>query len=719
MRNAYSATTTASSATASTPTPATASAATRSWTSSTTIACTGAADGKTASPGSASPRPRCTATAASRSPASSPQMRRQGCNIRVVYAMFGGEVLRIMRRGRKDPADPPRPRRGRGRPLRPLRPHEDDGGQRPTGGDPAARSPGTARPTGRRWPWPATRWSAWSRKKWVTVRYMKWIDYMFTRRPACRPGTRTTAMSATRPAHGRGSMDTYEARAGRAGPVRRPSSAARARKRGVDPTPSSRRRTEMTPTCIRSRESARNLTVAGSHPRSLSSRRSASWPACCRPGPGRPGRARPVRRAPTWPRWPRRLVRAACRGCVDVLVVGIDGNGQRPARDEPSAQVVAAITDKLRRTAARSRAAASRSSACGSHAGAVVRCCARSAAAGAGSRRPARPQALEKPVRPVDQGHDAATSTTSGARAPSSRWCSSATPRVRRSPTGCSRTSRPKGRPGQRGSGGRHLRPRPGGEVPPAAARLPGRGHNPRASSPSSPSPSATSRPRPRTFGSSGGLPQGRPGLRTRARRRRARRSRSPCPTPPRSPALRACAGRRPGLGPGLAVARARAAQQVVVGGRRGDLHPDQRRRRLADARRRALHSVAVPAGGSPSTTTGTLTGRIDTRPASTRCATPSRRLARHSDAGAVSCWSTCAPPRRLPPPAASPRAACAPTATAWCRGRNDFGQLGDGTTTLRIRPGPGRGTRLVAGSRPAAASPAASSSTAPCGAGG
>ena len=38
------------------------------------------------------------------------QMRRQGCNIRLVYAMFGGEVLRIMRAA-KIPLDPPGLRR--------------------------------------------------------------------------------------------------------------------------------------------------------------------------------------------------------------------------------------------------------------------------------------------------------------------------------------------------------------------------------------------------------------------------------------------------------------------------------------------------------------------------------------------------------------------------------------------------------------------------------
>ena len=60
------------------------------------------------------------------------QMHRRGCDIRLVYAMFGNEVLRIMRQeaGRPIPMTHLAWDRDDERHLRPLRPHEDAGDQR-------------------------------------------------------------------------------------------------------------------------------------------------------------------------------------------------------------------------------------------------------------------------------------------------------------------------------------------------------------------------------------------------------------------------------------------------------------------------------------------------------------------------------------------------------------------------------------------------------------
>ncbi|MCW2735473.1 phospholipase D-like domain-containing protein [Nocardioides sp.] len=162
------------------------------------------------------------------------QLRRQGCNIRLVYAMFGGEVLRIMRAARI--------------PLTHLAYDADEDGlydryvhmksmaiSGNVGGNPAAKITWNG----------SANWTSVAlasdevvgivRKKWVTNRYMQWIDYMFTHRPAAwgpehpsnnvgDPTGRTAA----------GSMSTYESRA--AAQDRYDALvASRAKKRGVDP----------------------------------------------------------------------------------------------------------------------------------------------------------------------------------------------------------------------------------------------------------------------------------------------------------------------------------------------------------------------------------------------------------------------------------------------------------------------------------------------------
>jgi phosphatidylserine/phosphatidylglycerophosphate/cardiolipin synthase-like enzyme len=162
------------------------------------------------------------------------QMRKQGCNIRLVYAMFGGEVLRILRDARV--------------PLTHLAYDADEDGlydryvhmktmavSGNIAGDPAAKITWNG----------SANWTSVAlasdevvgivRKKWVTTRYMRWIDHMFTHRPAVwgpqHPGNNTYELTARFPG---GSMDTYQARAA-AQDQYDALVAARAAKRGVDP----------------------------------------------------------------------------------------------------------------------------------------------------------------------------------------------------------------------------------------------------------------------------------------------------------------------------------------------------------------------------------------------------------------------------------------------------------------------------------------------------
>lgn len=162
------------------------------------------------------------------------QMRRQGCNIRLVYAMFGGEVLRIMRAAKI--------------PLTHLAYDADEDGlydryvhmktmaiSGNVGGNPAAKITwnGSAN-------WTSVALSSDEvvgvvRKKWVTNRYMQWIDYMFTHRPLVwgpeNPNNNDIAPTGRTAV---GSMDTYESRAA-AQDQYDAQVAARAKQRGVDP----------------------------------------------------------------------------------------------------------------------------------------------------------------------------------------------------------------------------------------------------------------------------------------------------------------------------------------------------------------------------------------------------------------------------------------------------------------------------------------------------
>lgn len=162
------------------------------------------------------------------------RLRKQGCNIRLVYAMFGNEVLRIMRAAKI--------------PLTHLAYDANEDGlydryvhmksmaiSGNVGGNPAAKMTwnGSAN-------WTSVALSSDEvvgvvRKKWVTNRYMQWIDYMFTHRPA-RWGPEHPNNNDIAPT-GRtavGSMDTYESRA--ASQDRYDAQvAARANQYGVDP----------------------------------------------------------------------------------------------------------------------------------------------------------------------------------------------------------------------------------------------------------------------------------------------------------------------------------------------------------------------------------------------------------------------------------------------------------------------------------------------------
>ena len=162
------------------------------------------------------------------------KLQRQGCNIRLVYAMFGGEVLNIMRAAKV--------------PLTHLAYDNNEDGlyDRYVHMKSMAINGNYAGDPGAKITWNGSaNWTSVAlasdevvgvvRKTWVTQRYMKWIDYMFTHRPAAwgpdlagnnvgEPTGRTTL----------GSMDTYAGRTA-AQDQYDAQVAARAKKRGVDP----------------------------------------------------------------------------------------------------------------------------------------------------------------------------------------------------------------------------------------------------------------------------------------------------------------------------------------------------------------------------------------------------------------------------------------------------------------------------------------------------
>ncbi|WP_242497404.1 phospholipase D-like domain-containing protein [Nocardioides oleivorans] len=165
------------------------------------------------------------------------QLQRQGCNIRLVYAMFGGEVLRIMRAAKV--------------PLTHLAYDADEDGLYDRyvhmktmaisgnfGGDPAAKITfnGSAN-------WTSVALASDEvvgtvRKKWVTNRYMQWIDYMFTHRPTIwgpeHPGNNGQSPTGRVVPGSFGPLDTYAARVA-ATDQYDDLVKARAKKRGVDP----------------------------------------------------------------------------------------------------------------------------------------------------------------------------------------------------------------------------------------------------------------------------------------------------------------------------------------------------------------------------------------------------------------------------------------------------------------------------------------------------
>ena len=163
------------------------------------------------------------------------QLRKQGCNIRLVYAMFGNEVLRIMRSAKV--------------PLTHLAYDNNDDGiyDRYVHMKSMAISGNFAGDPGARITWNGSaNWTSVAlasdevlgmvRKKWVTNRYSKWIDYMFTHRPAVwgpeHPGNSNYQAPTAR--MGAGAMSTYAYRT----QVQDQYAAqveARAKKRGVDP----------------------------------------------------------------------------------------------------------------------------------------------------------------------------------------------------------------------------------------------------------------------------------------------------------------------------------------------------------------------------------------------------------------------------------------------------------------------------------------------------
>jgi hypothetical protein len=162
------------------------------------------------------------------------QLQRQGCNIRLVYAMFGNEVLRIMRAAKV--------------PLTHLAYDNNDDGLYDRyvhmksmavsgvyAGDPAAKITfnGSAN-------WTDVALASDEvvgvvRQKWVTNRYMQWIDYLFTHRPAAwgpehpdnngSSPTGRTVVNAPMTYQAKVQMtDAYDAQV-----------KARAKERGVDP----------------------------------------------------------------------------------------------------------------------------------------------------------------------------------------------------------------------------------------------------------------------------------------------------------------------------------------------------------------------------------------------------------------------------------------------------------------------------------------------------
>lgn len=157
------------------------------------------------------------------------RMRKQGCNIRIVYAMFGNQVLDVLRKA--------------GIPLTHLAYDNNFDGlydryvhmksmavSGNVAGDPAAKITWNG----------SANWTSVAlasdevvgvvRLKWVTHKYMKWIDHMFTHRPASwgaqHPGNGNAPTG--RPVIGSESapmtQEEYHARV-----------EARAKERGVDP----------------------------------------------------------------------------------------------------------------------------------------------------------------------------------------------------------------------------------------------------------------------------------------------------------------------------------------------------------------------------------------------------------------------------------------------------------------------------------------------------
>ncbi len=158
------------------------------------------------------------------------RLRRQGCNIRLVYAMFGNQVLKIMRKAKI--------------PMTHLAYDNNEDGYYDryvhmktmaisgnVGGNPAAKITwnGSAN-------WTQVALSSDEvvgvvRRNWVTTRYMQWIDYMFTHRPdawgADRPSGDTGETEGRPTQNGLGEVMTrakYDAMV-----------EARAKSRGIDP----------------------------------------------------------------------------------------------------------------------------------------------------------------------------------------------------------------------------------------------------------------------------------------------------------------------------------------------------------------------------------------------------------------------------------------------------------------------------------------------------